>query len=243
MANNLCVDWGNSRVKLALFQKNEIIESFNFSKEEALGKLQSILDQFQPATSIICKVSEVPEEFISILKSNTKFLLLHADTKLPMINAYNSVDTLGMDRVALSVGMQDIYPHKNNLVVCLGTAITYNFSQKSGIFRGGNITPGMRMRFKALHDFTSLLPLVEESGEILLLGYDTTSCIRSGVVLGIAAEIDGMINNYRTQYPDFNVIITGGDSAFFVDRLKNKTFADDQLLLKGLNSILNHNAL
>ena len=160
-----------------------------------------------------------------------------------MINAYNSTGTLGMDRIALSVGMQDLYPQKNNLVICLGTAITYNFSQIHGIFRGGNITPGMKMRFKALNEFTDKLPLIEENGEILLLGYDTTTCIRSGVVLGIAAEIDGMINNYRTQYPDFNVILTGGDCAFFVNRLKNRTFADDQLLLKGLNSILNHNAL
>jgi len=242
MKKNLCVDWGNSSVKIALFQQNKIVETYSFSKEEVIAQIEQIVAKHQPDASIICKVSEVPQTFITYLRESTKMIMLDADTPLPIINAYNSIHTLGMDRVALSVGMQDLFPNKNNLVVCLGTAITYNFSQKNGIFRGGNIAPGMQMRFKALHEFTNQLPLIEEKGEILLLGYDTSTCIRSGVVLGIAAEIDGMLNNYRAQYPDFNAVLTGGDSPFFADKLKNKIFADAQLLLKGLNTILNHNA-
>lgn len=242
MAKNLCIDWGNTRVKTAIFENNLLIHSNNFSKEEAANEIQNILGTFQPEAAILCKVSEVPLDLEESLAEKTKLRVLDEKTSLPIMNAYNSSHTLGMDRIALSVGMQITHPGKNNLVICIGSAITYNFCQKNGIFRGGNITPGMKMRFQALHDYADQLPMIDEKGEVLLLGYDTETCIRSGVVLGIASEIDGMINNYRAQFPDFNVILTGGDYSFFEDKLKNRIFADPQLLLKGLNSILNHNA-
>lgn len=241
MNKNLCIDWGNTRIKAGLFQGEEIKETFNFSKEEALVQIQVILKEYAPKNTILCMVSHVESDFMNYLRENTQLLILNNDTKLPIINAYSSAHTLGMDRVALSVGMQEVFPAKNNLVVCLGSAITYNFCQKNGIFRGGNITPGMQMRFKALQEHTENLPLISEKGEVLLLGYDTETCIRSGVILGIAAEIDGMVNNYRSQFPDFNVLLTGGDCALFEDRLKNRLSSEPLLLLKGLNTILNYN--
>jgi type III pantothenate kinase len=133
-------------------------------------------------------------------------------------------------------------PGKNVLAISAGTAITYNLLLSNRIFRGGNITPGLDMRFRALHDYTDQLPMISEQGELLLLGYDTETSIRSGVVFGIAAEIDGMINKYREQYSDVETVLTGGNAGLFADKLKNRIFAVPQLLLQGLNTILLHNA-
>ena len=157
------------------------------------------------------------------------------------MNAYQSPDSLGMDRIALAVGINALKPEYNNVVVSIGTAVTYNFVHKNRIFRGGNITAGLDMRFRSLHEYTDKLPLVAEHGELVLLGYDTETSIRSGVIMGMVAEIDGMLNYYKEQYSDFNAVLTGGNAALFADKLKNRIFADSQLLLKGLNTILRHN--
>jgi type III pantothenate kinase len=200
-----------------------------------------IVGQYMPRNTILCSVADHPAELKPLLQERTNLLVLHPGLPVPIMNAYSSPETLGMDRLALSVAMQEMYPGKNNLVVCLGTAVTYNFTQMNGTFRGGNITPGLHLRFLSLHEFTDRLPLVNEKGELLLIGYDTDTAIRSGVIFGMAAEIDGMLNNYRAQYPDFNAVLTGGDLSLFAGKLKNKIFADPLLLLKGLNTILNYN--
>ena len=165
---------------------------------------------------------------------------LDGKTALPIFNAY-STDTLGNDRIPLAVAANSLYPGKNNLIISAGTCITYNFIQKTGIFRGGAISPGIRMRLKAMHAFTDMLPEVEREGELILLGYDTATGMRSGAVHGAAAEIDGMISDFSSQYSDFNAVLTGGDAPYLGGKVKSKIFADPELLLKGLNLILKHN--
>jgi len=237
----LCIDWGNTRVKAALFQENKLVKDYNFSEEEALTGLIDIADSQQPQSAILSSVAHHPPELKVLLQEKTRLLVLNAQTPLPVMNAYHSPDTLGADRLALAIGANSEYPDANNLVISVGTAITYNFIHKNKTFRGGNITPGMEMRFRALNAYTDKLPLVEAQGEVVLLGYDTETSIRSGVVLGIVAELDGMINFYGEQYPGLNIVLTGGNAPIFADKLKNRIFADSQLLLKGLNTILRYN--
>jgi len=238
---NLCIDWGNSRVKAALFQEENLLETHNFREDEALTSIMDLVEAHKPEAAIISSVANHPPELKALLQERAKVIVLNSDIMLPIINAYHSPGTLGADRIALAVAAHHFNPAVNNLVISIGTAITYNFVHKNKTFRGGAITPGIEMRFRALNEYTDKLPLVTAKGELLLLGYDTETNIRSGVLNGIAAEMDGMINNFREQFQDINVYLTGGDSSFFADKLKNQIFADSQLLLKGLNLILRYN--
>lgn len=237
----LCIDWGNTRVKAAIFDAEKLVKNYNYSEDEALMQIVDLLDEFKPDAAILCTVAHFPPELKVLLQERCKLIVLNSHTSLPIMNAYHSPDSLGADRLALAVAANNLHPEYDNLVISLGTAITYNFLPKNRAFRGGNITPGMDMRFKALNHYTDGLPLVKQEGDLVLLGYDTETSIRSGVMMGIAAEIDGMIHFYKEQYPNLNVLLTGGNAGLFADKLKNKFTADPQLLMKGLQVILKHN--
>ena len=242
MSVNLCIDWGNTNVKAAIFDKDTLQKQFTFSPEEALEKITSIMNLYLPVKAIICQVGKRNDEVENLVISKIKStVILNGNTRLPIYNAYLTSDTLGPDRIALVCAAHILYPEKNNLVVSLGTCITYNFVQKNKTFRGGAISPGLQMRLNAMHTFTNKLPQIGMDGELVMLGYDTASCMRSGAAFGIQYEIDGMIADYAKQYPDFNAILTGGDAPFFASKIKSKIFADPDLLLKGLNLILNYN--
>lgn len=237
----LCIDWGNTRIKAAIFQDDKILKDFNFSEEEALTQIMDLVAEYEPKSAILSAVAQYPPELKMLLQEQTKLIILNSTTSLPIMNAYHSPDSLGADRLALAAAANNLYPEYDNLVISLGTAITYNFLPKNRAFRGGNITPGMDMRFRSLNEFTANLPLVKQEGDLVLLGYDTETSIRSGVMMGIAAEIDGMIYFYKEQYPNLNVTLTGGNAPLFADKIKNKISSDPKLLLKGLNTILRHN--
>ncbi|MGL4492132.1 MAG: type III pantothenate kinase, partial [Tannerellaceae bacterium] len=154
---------------------------------------------------------------------------------------YKTPNTLGRDRLAAVVGAHSIKPGHNLLVIDAGTAITYEFLNAEGCYMGGNISPGMKTRFKALNYYTQKLPLLNEDGDTPDLGDSTETAIRSGVVNGVVFEIDGYINSLRSKYSDLFVFLTGGHSFYFERRLKNSIFADINLVLIGLNTILDYN--
>jgi len=243
MATHLCIDWGNSSVKAAVFSDtDELLANARFPHTEAPDILSSLVETHRPEAGILCSVVQHPEQVEHMLSRQMRFFYnLDMQTRLPVMNAYHSPETLGADRLALVAGAYAQFPDKNNLVISLGTCVTYNFILKSRAFRGGAISPGLRMRLKAMHDYTDKLPEVQPEGELLLLGYDTETSMRNGAVNGMAFEIDGMISAYAAQYPDFNAVLTGGDMSFFEGKLKSKIFADPDLLLKGLHLILKHN--
>lgn len=242
MSVNLCIDWGNTSVKAAIFENDKLQKQFTFSGDAALEKVTSILDLYQPSKAILCSVVHHSDELSALVKSKVRsFVKIDGYTRTPINNAYLSAESLGPDRLAMVAAAHNLYPDKNNLVISLGTCATYNLVQKNKTFRGGAISPGLRMRLMAMHTFTDKLPEITMEGEVILLGYDTETCMRSGAVFGMVAEIDGMIAEYQRQYPDFNAILTGGDAPFFAGRIKSKIFADPDLLLKGLNLILNYN--
>ena len=237
----LILDIGNTRIKAGLFDQNELKHSFIFDSTIDFF-LADIFQKYSVSHCIICSVVNEIEPFIVKLKEKANVLVFTSDTPVPIKNRYRSVHTLGSDRLAGAVGGNFLFPDKNVLVIDTGTCIKYNFVNTNNEYIGGAISPGLQVRFKALHTFTSRLPLLEVDEKFqTLIGTDSVESILSGVEIGAVAEVDGCITLYKQQYPDINVIITGGDVNFFEKRLKNSIFADQFLILKGLNTILEHN--
>ena len=232
----ICFDFGNTRLKYAVFDGNQqrVAAVLNNDQEETLN---AVLNEYTPSKSILSSVIKHNEGIETILSKRTQFHKLSHLTKLPFTTPVGKPETIGADRLALCAAAVELFPEKNNLVIALGTCITYNFINKFHEFTGGGISPGMDMRFKSLHQFTALLPVINEDWNFPLIGYDTRTNILSGVILGMAKEIDGFVDAYNERYGNFNVLLTGGNCAYFVPHLKNKIFADPDLLFKGLYAI------
>lgn len=235
---NIAVDYGNSSAKVGLFDGSRLQEHKVFSAPE---ELRTFLENFFADNLIISSVSRDAYEVASWAKHINNRFILNPTLPLPISNRYATPKTLGVDRIAGVCGAQALFPGKHSLVIDNGTCITFDFVDNSGNFLGGAISPGLRMRFQAVHTFTSRLPLVEPAEQPPLIGDSTESCIQSGVINGLVAEIDGIVAQYQAQFPDLKVILTGGDARFFENKLKASIFAVPELVLSGLNSILIHN--
>lgn len=236
----LCFDFGNTRLKYAVFKERGLqsVEMLDDAEPETIAR---IVQQTRPQKSILSSVISHNRAVEDVLAAHSKFHLLSSLTRLPFTTPVTKPETIGADRLALSAGAITFFPGKHNLVIGLGTCITYNFIDKYNRFLGGGISPGMEMRLKSLRDYTAKLPLVKADWNFPLLGYDTKTNITSGVILGMAKEIDGIIDAYSDRYNNFNVLLTGGDSPYFAQLLKNKIFADPQLIYKGLYAISEYN--
>ena len=232
----ICLDFGNTRLKAALFEDGSITESFVL-ENDGIAQTQEIINLFKPERSILSSVIHHAPELETLLEQNTSFHKLNHLSKLNFTIPVGKPETVGADRLALSAAMVHFFPEKNNLVIGLGSCITFNFINKFNQFLGGSISPGMEMRFNALHDYTALLPVIKKEWEFPLVGYDTKTNILSGVVMGMAKEIEGIVEEYTKKYTNFNVVLTGGDCTYFARLLKNRIFADPDLLYKGLYAI------
>jgi type III pantothenate kinase len=237
---NLVVDIGNTRIKTALYQGNTLVDLSIHNPYESIFSA----DFIEKSTNIIVSsVLNDVDEVISKLAKLKPCQLFTDQTKIPIQNKYQSISSLGSDRIAASIGAYYLYPNKNILVIDAGTCIKYNFTNSNNEYLGGGISPGIAMKFKALHQFTSKLPLIDRNlEEAALIGRDTASSISSGVLNGTCSEIDGIINSYKEKYPDLICILTGGDSIYLANHLKNSIFTHPNLILKGLNDILNYNS-
>jgi type III pantothenate kinase len=236
MITTLCFDFGNTRKKMAVFQDDELKEAITLA-DDATETIRPLISRFQPVKSILSSVIDHNPEVDELLKASTKFHRLSHHTKVAFTTPVGKPETIGADRLALSAAAVHYYPTSNNLVIGLGTCITYNFINKYHEFVGGGISPGMEMRLRSLNYYTARLPLVKADSNVPLIGYDTSTNILSGVVLGMAKEIDGFIEAYREKYRNFNVLLTGGDIVYLASHLKNKIFADPDLIFKGLYAI------
>jgi type III pantothenate kinase len=236
----LCFDFGNTRLKCAVFINRDFAEEV-ILKNDSVEEANYLLEKYQPKKTILSSVVEHNSSFEEVLAEKTHFHKLSYDSKLPFTSPVGKPHTIGADRLAMVVAAVDLFPKQNNLVIGLGTCITYNFVNKYHQFIGGSISPGMEMRFKSLHYYTAKLPLVEADWNFPLLGYDTKTNIQSGVITGMAKEIDGTIELYKEKFSNFNVHLTGGDVAFFGALLKNKIFADPHLIYKGLYALSEYN--
>ena len=238
---NLIIDIGNTRVKAAVFNGETLLESKVYDNVSAILSDKAFISKAKKA--IIGTVVKEQEDFYSALNAIIPTILFNSETKIPLTNLYQSVSTLGSDRLAASVGAYYLYPNANVLVIDLGTCIKYNFTNSKNEYLGGGISPGIQMKFKALQTFTSKLPLVEANFSYNeLVGNNTQNSILSGVLNGSVAEIDGIISQYKLQFTDIICVLTGGDSEYLAKRLKNSIYANQNLVIKGLNDILNYNS-
>ena len=242
---NLIIDQGNTSVKIALFNGREILKMATFENSLTEAIKDYILGlEFNNA--IYSSVSKQNEELVNLLSGRvSKVVILNYKTPLPIEVEYATPQTLGTDRVAGAVGAREVTPLVPTLIIDAGTAITYDYITADGVYKGGNIAPGISMRLKALNYYTASLPLVEVSEQFSLLGYDTQSAILSGVMSGVVYECEGYIAKISKKEPKLHVIITGGDHLLLYNQLKNSTFVslidEEYLVLKGLNAILNYN--
>jgi len=240
MEITICFDFGNTRLKAAIFNGPEFIKEIVL-QDASTNTIEQLIDEYQPTKSILSSVIIHPPEMEDLLSSKTRFHKLSYSSKLPITTPVGKPETIGADRLALVSASVHLFPKQHNLVIALGSCITYNFINNKHEFLGGSISPGMNMRFRSMNEFTALLPIVKPENNFPLIGYDTKTNLLSGVILGMAKEIDGIIDAYSFKYSNFNVLLTGGDMAFFVPHLKNKIFADQNLIFKGLYAISEYN--
>lgn len=232
----ICFDFGNTRMKAAVFSDDEMAEEIILAAGD-VKVVRGLVEKYRPARSILSSVIPHDEAIDQLLAAETKFHRLTAATKLNFTTPVGKPGTIGADRLALCAAAVHFSPGKNNLVIALGSCITYNFINTKNEFLGGAISPGMDMRFRAMHEYTALLPLGKPSWNFPLIGYDTTTNLQSGVITGMACEIDGVVARYSSLYGNFNAVLTGGDSAYFAGQVKSQIFADLNFLFKGLYAL------
>ena len=239
---NLVIDIGNSRIKLFFF-KNDKISFYKICKHDEFVKTLTTIPNKEKIINIIS--STVSTNYDDVIKENFKnsnfFQLSNKHLKLPFQNNYKTLNTLGQDRIALVSSAVYKYPNSNNLIIDVGTCITYDFIDSKNIYYGGAISPGINLRYSSLNEHTSNLPLLEFKEIETLIGTNTEDSIHSGVYNGVIAEINHHIEKLYVDYINLNVIITGGFSRFLLNRIKNAIFADHDFLAIGLNHIINYN--
>lgn len=236
MQTTLCFDFGNTRLKCAVFNGKELKEVMTLN-DYSTSTIEAIISRQKPGKSILSSVVHHNPEIENILAAKTRFHKLSDKSRLPFTTPVGKPETIGADRLALVAAAVYYYPKQHNLIIGLGSCITYNFVNRFHEFLGGSISPGLEMRFKAMHHFTAKLPLVNADSNFPLVGYDTKTNLQTGAILGMAKEMDGIIDEYALKYSNFNVHLTGGDMRFFAPLLKNKIFANPHLIFNGLYAL------
>ena len=239
---NLIIDVGNTLLKLAVFEADELLFKKTIDKKEFLNVLSKVSEAYDEIDNcIISSVGSFTKQQYKKLNDTYFPLVLSHETKVPFVNKYATPESLGVDRIALVSAAESFYPNENVLIIDAGSCITYDFLNDKNEYLGGAISPGVAMRYHALHDKTSNLPHLELNKPKEIIGDTTFSSIHSGVVNGVLYEIAGFIESYKSNYKDLTVILTGGDAHFLRDSLKSDIFANSNFVLEGLNFILEHN--
>ena len=239
----LVIDVGNTRIKAAVFEGNTLLETVFFSNVAFLKNSKTILDSYPKVTDmIVASVGNSDKDNFLALNTKINVHFVTHEMLFPFQNLYETPHTLGIDRMVLAAGAVLQFPKQNRLVIDAGTCITYDFIDDADCYLGGAIAPGIRLRYESLHHYTANLPLltlenVLSNEQQNLIGSSTQKSIHSGVINGVVFEIEGFINEYRKKYPQFIIILTGGDSDFLAKRFKNTIFANSNFLLESLNQI------
>ena len=236
MKKTICFDFGNTRLKYAVFE-NDIFDKEYILQNSSPEVVEEILNTVKPQHSVLSSVINHDPKVENILASKTKFHKLTHQSKLNFTTPISKPETIGTDRLALTAAAAFFHPNKNNLIIGLGSCITYNFINQDREFLGGAISPGMEMRFKSMNDYTAKLPVVNPEWHFPVLGYDTKTNLQSGVIAGITYEINGFIEYYSNRYANLDIVITGGNAEYFAKHLKNKLVADTIFLFKGLYAV------
>ncbi len=240
---NLAVDIGNTNIKLGLFYKNELIQKYVLEKFSQ-SEVQKVLKAHpQLKFAIVSNVTAHGKEWYNFLSSRLNCKYLHIDLPLPIQIDYKTPETLGTDRIAAAAGAAVLFPQSNVLVIDAGTCIKYDFIDENAVFQGGAIAPGLLMRLKALKDYTAKLPLIDKDPTYFKqIGKSTRESILSGTQTAMANEINGFIAAFSEQYSGLKCVISGGDAEYLAKAVKKSIFANPNLVLFGLNHILEYNA-
>ncbi len=238
---NLIIDIGNTRTKLAIFGKGRMLKTGYLSAGWTMSDLQPFIGKRQIDHVAIASVAEPDAKLLEHLAQTFDLLNLSESTPVPIKNAYRTPRTLGRDRLAVAVAAAHLFPQKNALIIDAGTCITYDFIDSDGTYRGGSICPGIHMRLEAMHRLTARLPLVKAGQMRNTVGRDTKTSLQTGAQWGALLEMTGFIGHYRDLFGEIEVLLTGGDANYFANHLKTKIFVNPNLVLIGLNQILNYN--
>jgi len=238
---NLIIDIGNTFTKIAITDSDNVV-SFNRYEVFTKSVLTKLLLKYTPEKAIISAVGKKDVSVTDYLKTQLPTVELDHKTQLPIKNLYKTPETLGRDRIAAVVGANYLYPSTDVLVIDCGTAITYDLINSNAEYLGGAISPGISLRYKTLHQHTASLPLLNSLHNDSIIATTTTGCIESGVLNGIIGEVDYYVDQIKKEFPSVKVVFTGGDSNFFVNKLKNSIFVVQNLVIIGLNRILDFNA-
>jgi len=239
---DLAIDIGNSSCKAGLYDRGRKV-SIDVPESPDKAFIENILLTNDISRAILSSVRKEDSLFKDILeKSGVSTTVLSHTTPLPFKLLYETPESLGTDRLAAVAAAYSMFPDTNVLVIDAGTAVTYDLLDSVKNYIGGNISPGLQMRFRALNEFTGRLPLVSKSDIFGNLGVNTTDAIRSGVQTGLIFEINEYIRNLKINYSGLKVIITGGDADFFSTKIESECIVNRDLVIDGLNYILNYNA-
>ena len=236
---NLSIDLGNTYAKTGLFAEEKLVETnWKLTYQELINYAQVVNPEQIMISSVSYSEEQLQREFSTI---TPKIYLLKNTTPVPLTKLYDTPETLGADRVAATIGAKVLYPQSNCVVIDMGTCITYDLVDADDNFHGGIISPGVQMRFKAMNTFTKRLPLLEPEPIPTLIGKSTNHAMQSGVMNGLLAEINGLVEAYDKVLTNINVIFCGGDASYFANRIKYPNFVVPELVLIGLNRILEYN--
>ena len=238
---NLVIDIGNTAVKVYLFKNNVIIKREVLSENALIQYLKLIaIDDIR---NIICSsvTKSYKDQLSKIFKNSNYFDFSDNNLKIPFTNNYETKKSLGQDRIGLISSAVLKFQDQNSLVIDMGTCITYDFIDSQNTYHGGAISPGIRMRYSSFSNYTSNLPLLKFQDITKIIGANTEESLHIGINNGIVGEINQYINSLKKSYSEFNVIITGGDSIFLLNKIKNAIFADQDFLASGLNYIIKLN--
>ncbi len=237
----LAVDVGNTRVKAAVFEENVILKTYIFESEIFLSQIEIILKKFPKIEHLVmASVGKLDENLLQPLSEMVETVIVSRDFQFPFQNLYETPQTLGIDRLVLASGATLLFANQNRLVIDAGTCITYDFVNNQNQYLGGAISPGIKLRYKSMNDYTAKLPLLETQNPKNFIGKTTAESMHSGVINGVIGEIEGFINRYQTDFSNFTIILTGGDAEFLAKRLKNTIFANSNFLLESLNILFQY---
>lgn len=239
---NLVLDIGNSFGKIFLYKGEDLLFT---TKVASTRMAKSLLDLFETypeiKCSILCAVGALEPTIVPFLEEKSLLFVVDHNLKLPFVNRYESPETLGADRIAVLAAAAFEYPQKNCLIIDAGSCVTYDFLSADGVYRGGAISPGLQMRFTAMHEHTHKLPLITAVEDVAEIGTNTEKSLLVGAVNGLVFEIDGWTQSLKAKYEHLTVILTGGDAQFLSNRLKNTIFANSNFLADGLRRLLDYN--
>lgn len=238
----LAIDVGNTQIKTAVFEQNTLVEKEIISYSDWRNGVKNSLKNFPKIdTIVVASVGRLQKDDFLDLSESVKLHFISKESKFPFQNLYNTPNTLGIDRMVLAAGAVLQFPNKSRLVIDAGTCITYDFIDAKDNYLGGAISPGIRLRYEALHNYTAKLPLLSKENPEKLIGNSTNQSIHSGIINGVTMEIEGFINSNLDKNDNFIIILTGGDSDFLAERLKNTIFANPNFLLESLNQTFQYN--